>query len=146
APLDRDQLAQLRKALAARGQQLYRAGSLEKSLRAAQGARAVAERLQDEPAVVETLTTIGRLLASGGQKREAREALDEAARRGEKAGDRRGVALAWAQLAYVSFNEGDYPQARALYARSLTVLEELGSDVDTAGVLSGLGQTQRQMG
>src|SRR5262249_17280628 len=52
----------------------------------------------------------------------------------------------WAQLAYVSFNEGDYPQARALYARSLTVLEELGSDVDTAGVLSGLGQTQRQMG
>jgi tetratricopeptide (TPR) repeat protein len=56
--------------------------------------------------------------------------LAKALARRQQIGDRAGEATTWAQLGYVEYAEGNYPQARQHYQKALAMLQQIG---DRAG-------------
>jgi hypothetical protein len=97
-------------------------------------------RLEDRRGLGWPLLALGMVLAEAepGEPAAAQAALDESQAIFQAAGERRGVALAWAISALLAERRGDCAGAWAAYRQSIAELRILGGRADLVWVLDGL--------
>ncbi|MBZ9751269.1 tetratricopeptide repeat protein [Deinococcus sp. HMF7604] len=109
------------------------------AVRRAKEAAALALTLQDGGAHAQALLELGRSLSRMGQYRAALDALDEAARGHEAAGDTVGLARSWMGTGTVRSSLGQLPGALEAHFTAQTLFESQGNEWYLCACLNNIG-------
>ncbi|MDQ6768307.1 MAG: NB-ARC domain-containing protein [Candidatus Eremiobacteraeota bacterium] len=112
------------------------------SLKAAQSACALYEKLRDGRGLAHALHVLAWALYHVGRPSEAALANDRALGWFKEYADKRNVAACLRQQANIAEQQGDTATARSLYQQALTVFKALGMQTNMAGVLAGIAELE----
>jgi CHAT domain-containing protein len=144
--LDSERLSALEREMAQRANSLLPAGHPDEAWQAWTVSLELAERLQDKPVIVESLTELATVRARQGQFAEAERMFADAIQQAEAWGDQAGMAWAWSEQAFLSVWRGDFGKARELGLKSLPILEASGQRQRVAATLFHLGDATSRLG
>lgn len=101
--------------------------------------RKLANELQDEHAIAESLGGIGAILLERGDYEEALKSFEEVLRLSKSHSNRRGIVRALVKIGQIRFHTGQYQDAMANYQSALEIIGMLGDQRERAFVLGQIG-------
>ncbi len=124
----------------------FRQAETERAVRLGEEAAALYRALGDVEGLRYALSRMLIAYEYLGRHAEAREACEEMVRLAKEQGDRRSVATATMQVAFLAISGGDFERAEALYRRALDDLRELDDQRAVAIALHNLGDAAFRQG